>query len=118
MSLPSEDAIWYLLRSYYQRYGMVRHQIESFNNFLHHLLPHIVHESSEFRVRQGEHEEHVVTLCNLSVERPTVTDADGSERVLEPHMARLRNLTYSGAVLVDVVHEVHRHGAREYYSSL
>lgn len=110
--LPSENSIWYLIRSYYQRYGMVRHQIESFNNFIQHLLPHIVQESSEFRVKQGDNEEHVVTICNLSVERPTVTDADGSERILEPHMARLRNLTYSGSVMVDVVHDIYRNGQR------
>ena len=107
--LPTEDDVWYLLRSYYQRYGMVRHQIESFNNFIQYILPHIVQESSEFRVTQQD-EEHVITLCNLSVQRPTVMDADGSERVLEPHMARLRNLSYSGTVLVDVVHEIHRSG--------
>ena len=91
---------------------MVRHQIESFNNFLQYMLPHIVQESSEFRVKQGDDEEHIITICNLSVERPTVMDADGSERSLEPHMARLRNLTYSGAVVVDVVHEIHKNGQR------
>lgn len=110
--LPSEDDMWRLIRSYYKRYGMVRHQIESFNNFIQYMLPHIVQESSEFRMKQGDDEEHIVTICNLSVERPTVMDADGSERSLEPHMARLRNLTYSGAVIVDVVHEIHKNGKR------
>lgn len=111
-TLPTEHDVWTLLRSYYKRYGMVRHQIESFNNFIQYVLPHIVQESSEFRIQQGDNEEHIITICNLSVERPTVTDADGSERILEPHMARLRNLTYSAAVMVDVVHEIHKNGTR------
>ena len=61
------------------------------------------------RVTEGDCE-HVVSMCNLSVERPTVTDADGTERVLEPHMARVRNLTYSSAIMVDVVHDIYRNG--------
>ena len=74
-------------------------------------------ESSEVRVtQQGTTEdlaeEHVVSLCNLSVARPTITDADGSERDLLPHMARLRGLTYASSVLVDVVHDIFRAGER------
>ena len=109
--LPTENDSWFLIRSYFQKYGMCRHQIESFNNFLQILLPHIVQESSEMRVIEGD-SEHVVSMCNLSVERPTVTDADGTERVLEPHMARLRNLTYSSAIMVDVVHDIYRNGTQ------
>lgn len=111
MTLPLEDDVWCLIRSYYSRYGMVRHQIESFNHFLCTLLPHIIQESSELRITQRD-EEHVVTLCNVSIERPTVMDADGSERPLLPHMARLRNLAYSSAVMVDVVHEIYKNGTR------
>ena len=107
--LPTENDTWFLIRSYFAKYGMCRHQIESFNNFLQILLPHIIQESTEMRVTEGDCE-HVVSLCNLSVERPTVTDADGTGRVLEPHMARLRNLTYSSAIVVDVVHDIFRKG--------
>lgn len=111
-TLPSEDDVWYLIQSYFERHGFVRHQVESFDAFLHHLLPHIVHESQEIRVMQGDDEEHVVSLCNVSVSPPTTTDADGADRDLLPHMARLRGLTYSSAVTVDVVHDIRRGGVR------
>ena len=109
--LPTENEMWHLLHTYFARFGCVRHQIESFNAFVHTLLPHIVQESHEIKVVQGEHE-HVVSLCNLSVSRPTTTDADGTERDLFPHMARLRGLTYASAVLVDVVHDICKDGER------
>ena len=110
--LPTENEIWHVVSTYFRKYGLVRHQIESFNAFVTDMLPHIVRESMEIRVTQDQGaEEHVVSLCNLSVQRPTVTDADGSERDLSPHMARLRGLSYSFAVLVDVVHDVKREGA-------
>jgi DNA-directed RNA polymerase II subunit RPB2 len=111
--LPTENEIWYIIRSLINRYGCVRHQIESFNAFITQTLPHIVEESSEIRIAQGEHEEHVVSLCNLSVSRPTTTDCDGVERNLLPHMARMRSLSYSSAVLVDVVHDIFKNGERK-----
>ena len=107
--LPTDNEIWYLVKSYFEEHGVVRHQIESFNHFVHTLLPQIVQESSDVRVWQ-EDEEHVMSLCNVSVRRPTTADADGVHRDLSPHMARLRNLSYASAVLVDVVHDIYKEG--------
>lgn len=111
-SLPNDDVIWEIVRSYFQQYGCVRHQIESFDNFMHILLPHIIEESSEVHVTQGD-QQHVVSLCNVSIVRPTSTDADGVDRVLTPHMARLKGLTYSCSVTVDVVHDIYRNETHE-----
>lgn len=111
MKLPNENEVWYMLQSYYSRYGFVRHQIESFNAFITTLLPHIIQESSELRVTQDD-EEHIVSLCNMSVDRPTKTDVDGSEVPLTPQLARLCHLTYSSSVNVDVVHDIMKDGVR------
>lgn len=110
--LPTENEVWYIVYSYFEKHGFVRHQLESFDHFLHTLLPHIVQESNEIRVRQGDNEEHVVSLCNVSINRPMVADTDGTERELIPAVARLRNLTYAAAVLVDVVHDIYVDGER------
>lgn len=111
--LPTQNEIWYVINTYFKKYGFVRHQLESFNSFITTLLPHIIHESAEIRVLQDEgREEHVVSMCNVSVQRPTTSDVDGSERDLDPHMARLKGLTYASAVLVDVVHDIFIDGRR------
>jgi DNA-directed RNA polymerase II subunit RPB2 len=110
--LPTETDIWYIIYTYFEKYGFVRHQIESFNYFLYTLLPHIIQESGEIKVKQGEDEDHVISLCNVSINRPTMTDVDGSERDLLPLVARLQNLTYASAVLVDVVHDIFKNGER------
>jgi DNA-directed RNA polymerase II subunit RPB2 len=68
-------------------------------------LPQIVQESSEIRIKQND-EEHIVSMCNLSIQKPTTTEADGTEKPLLPHMARLRRGTYLCNVLVDVVHDI------------
>ena len=110
--LPTENEVWHIVNCIFAKYGLVRHQIESFNSFISTMLPHIVEESNEIRVTQGD-QEHVVSLCNLSVNRPSSTDSDGVERNLYPYQARFRGLSYSSAVLVDVVHDIFVDGERK-----
>lgn len=110
--LPTENEMWYLIHTYFETYGLVRHLVESFDHFIMHQLPHIVQEAHDIRVKQvdedGVIEDHVVYLTNVSVNRPTMTDVNGAERDLPPHVARMRSLTYASTVLVDVVHDIYR----------
>ena len=102
-----ESDCWTAISSYFQKYGIVRHQIESFDNFLMTSLPHIVQESSELRIKiPNSNDEHVIAFCNVSVQKPMIQEADGYDRPIMPHNARLRSVTYSVSVLMDVVHEI------------
>ena len=110
-TLPEENELWYIISAYVRKYGFVRHQIESFNWFTTTLLPHIIQESPEIREFQCDKtEEHVITLTNVSIMRPTIPNNHDLD--LEPHIARLRNLTYASTILVDVVHDIFVHGER------
>lgn len=105
---PTGDEIWYVLRSYFHRFGIVRHQLESFDNFMTTALPHIVQESSDVSVKSSNGEEvHTVSLCNVSVQRPMLQESDGYERAIMPTMARGRSVTYASSVMVDIVHDIH-----------
>ncbi len=63
MSSPmlSESEIWYIVQAYFEKYGTVRHQIESFDNFMTPSRPHIIQESSEILLNQGS-TNHVIAL--------------------------------------------------------
>ena len=105
---PSEKEIWYVISSYFHKFGVVRHQIESFDNFMTTSLPHIVQESSEICIKSANGEEvHTVSLCNVSVQRPIMQESDGYDRFIMPHMARLRSTTYAASVMVDIVHDIY-----------
>ena len=105
---PSEDEIWYVLRSYFHRFGIVRHQLESFDNFMTTSLPHIVQESSEICIKSANEDEvHTIALCNVSVQRPMLQESDGYERAIMPTLARMRSVTYASAVMVDIVHDIY-----------
>ena len=84
-SLPvndvSENDLWYVISSYFHRFGIARHQIESFDNFMTNSLPHIVQESSELVIKSTTtNTSHVISLCNVSVQRPMVQESDGYDR--------------------------------------
>jgi DNA-directed RNA polymerase II subunit RPB2 len=101
----SESEIWYIIKAYFAKYGIVRHQIESFDNFMTISLPHIVQESSEIVLKHDD-TTHVIALCNVSVQKPMLQESDGYDRPIMPHMARLRSATYASAIMVDVVHDI------------
>eukprot|EP00965_Chrysotila_dentata_P255924 6212381-Pleurochrysis_carterae.AAC.1 len=98
--------MWDVVRSYLDDYGVVRHQIESFNYFCNVLLPHIINEHPPLRATGRDGFEHVIQLCNLSLLPPGVRESDGSEVAITPHTTRLRGMTYASSVLVDVIHDM------------
>ena len=108
--LPTESEIWHVIGAYFNKFGVVRHQIESYDNFMTVSLPHIVQESVDICVKSNNGEMHTVSLCNVSVQRPMQQEADGYERPITPAVARLRSVTYASSVLVDIVHDMYKDG--------
>lgn len=111
MTIPTEDELWHIIGSYFKRFGIVRHQIESYDNFMTASLPHIVQESSDICLHsQDGKETHTISLCNVSIQRPTQPEADGYERSITPQLARMRSVTYAASILVDIVHDISKNG--------
>ena len=105
---PSEEELWFVIKSYFQRFSVVRHQLESFDNFMTTSLPHIVQESSELCIKSNSNNEvHKISLCNVSVQRPMLQESDGYDRHITPALARMRSVTYAASVFVDVVHDIY-----------
>lgn len=102
----TDDLVRKLVKSYINKYGVVRHQIESYNNFIANILPHIVMEGSDTsHVHSSGKFSHHIHFCNVSVKKPTIREADGFERKMIPLMARFRSMTYASSVVVDLVHD-------------
>lgn len=109
--VPTADA-WRVIEAHFDKHGLAQHQTASYDHFILHLLPQVVEESQELRVvDEARHEEHVISVCNVTVQKPAVVEADGHAHDLMPHLARLRGLTYSSSVVVDVLHDIRRDGA-------
>ena len=81
-----------IVESYFTKEKLVQHQIESYNNFLEYGLQRVIAEQSQIKTDIAD---TYVKLERIIMESPIVREADGSIELLYPSEARVRNLTYS-----------------------
>ncbi|KAJ2720946.1 DNA-dependent RNA polymerase II [Coemansia sp. Benny D115] len=99
---------WTLITRYFDEYGLVRQQIESFNSFIENTLQEIVDESRSLvmeTVAQGRQGQELkkrfhIEFGQVFMTTPCFTEKDGSLDALYPQEARLRNLTYSSPLML------------------
>jgi DNA-directed RNA polymerase subunit B" len=92
-------------REYFSRDRLAEHHFRSFNAFLDRGMQEVVDEKATIETDIGdkEGEEPVwVELGDVRVVTPRVREADGSEELLYPQEARLRNITYSAPVFMEL----------------
>ncbi|KAA8498746.1 DNA-directed RNA polymerase II subunit 2 [Porphyridium purpureum] len=108
-----ENDAWIVISSYFQEYGLVRQQIDSFNEFVSNMMQQIVDESlpiviypeSQHLPGQQDVKEdtrYLVEFGQLRLGKTGFTEPNGEMRPLFPTQARLRNLVYAAPLYVDV----------------
>ncbi len=88
-----------LTRQYLQENSMMKHFIESYNKFLETGLQGVVESQSKI---EPQVENLVLKLGKISVGQPSVTEADGTRRILMPQEARLRDLSYTAPLFLEI----------------
>lgn len=88
-----------LYNSYFTKDKLVHHHLNSFNDFIDRGLQKII---KEVGVIETNIENTYVKLGKIFVEKPVVREADGSIEKLYPNDARLRNLTYSAPIKLEM----------------
>ncbi|MBD3226569.1 MAG: DNA-directed RNA polymerase subunit B, partial [Candidatus Lokiarchaeota archaeon] len=96
--LKSSD-FWVLMNTFFKEKGLVRQHLDSYNRFLDETLQKIVDEVEEI---VPEIEGYRVRLGNIRIKKPSVVEADGSEKQIYPIEGRIRNLTYSGSLFLEM----------------
>ncbi len=87
-----------VVKKYLENHSLVESNIISFNNFIEHRMQEIVNEISE----SINNEDFEITLGKIDVGKPKIIEADGSSSLITPSEARLRNLTYSAPVTLEL----------------
>mmetsp|Transcript_18211 Transcript_18211/g.18269 ORF Transcript_18211/g.18269 Transcript_18211/m.18269 type:complete len:1196 (+) Transcript_18211:62-3649(+) len=109
--INQEDA-WIVISKYFADKGLVRQQLDSFDEFVTNTIQELVDDAGEIRVtpqdqfipgQSVEQYTYIVKFEQIYVAPPVIYEADGDARELYPHEARLRQLTYSTPIYVDVV---------------
>jgi DNA-directed RNA polymerase subunit B len=87
-----------LIKEYLKNYSRVESNIRSFNNFIETRMQEIVDELSEgLPVEDFE-----IKLGKVRVDKPNIVEADGSSKFITPAEARLRNLSYTAPIRIEI----------------
>ena len=111
-NITSEDC-FKVIGSFFESKGLVSMQIESFNEFMRSTMQDLVNEQKSVTLDQMVPQDeddpnpivikrHEVSFGKISLSSPTVTEGEGTTMDLMPNEARLRGLTYSSAVYVNM----------------
>ncbi len=92
-------------REYFSQERLAEHHFRSFNAFLERGMQDVVDEKetidTDIGDKEGEEPVHV-ELGDIRIVSPRVQEADGSEELLYPQEARLRNITYAAPVFMEM----------------
>ncbi|MFB6100056.1 MAG: DNA-directed RNA polymerase subunit B'' [Candidatus Nanohalobium sp.] len=82
--------------------NVVKHQIESYNRFVEERIQAILNEVGSIEPELPDGEDLVIKIVDVEIERPKINEADGSVRKITPREARMRDLTYSSEIKVEM----------------
>ena len=93
-----------LLKKFFESNAFVESNIKSFNHFVEHEMQNIVNEMGELipTIMPQEIEEFKIKFDKIWITKPQIIEADGSKRNVYPMEARLRGLTYSSPLYLEV----------------
>ncbi|CAG8562828.1 240_t:CDS:2, partial [Paraglomus occultum] len=106
----SQEDCWAVIQTFFNDKGLVRQQLDSFDEFVQNTMQEIVDENRNLVLQtiQGSGNEgdqarrFYIQFGQVYLSKPTMTEADGSCQAMFPQEARLRNLTYAAPLYVDM----------------
>ncbi|KAI8057998.1 hypothetical protein BDF22DRAFT_663250 [Syncephalis plumigaleata] len=91
----TQEDCWAVIGSFFEDRGLVRQQLDSFDDFIMTTLQEI---GTDEEVTKRYH----IEFGQVYLSKPSNTEADGSTDALLPHQARLRNLTYASPIYLNM----------------
>uniref|UniRef100_A0A8B9JEU7 DNA-directed RNA polymerase subunit beta n=1 Tax=Astyanax mexicanus TaxID=7994 RepID=A0A8B9JEU7_ASTMX len=117
-----QEACWIVISSYFDEKGLVRQQLDSFDEFIQMSVQRIVEDAppidlqAEAQHTSGEVEEpprYLLKFEQIYLSKPTHWERDGAPSPMMPNEARLRNLTYSAPLYVDITKTIIKEGEEQ-----
>eukprot|EP00752_Nemacystus_decipiens_P002915 g2713.t1 len=108
--ISQEDA-WVVISSYFSEKGLVRQQLDSFDEFLQSTMHELVSSAGEIKItpelqympgQDTVRRTFQINFGQVYLAKPTAREKDGSLTSMFPHEARLRNLTYNSPLYCDI----------------
>ncbi|GMM34795.1 DNA-directed RNA polymerase II core subunit [Saccharomycopsis crataegensis] len=108
--IQPEDC-WAVISSFFQEKGLVSQQIDSFDEFVNTTIQELIWEDPSLVLDQpaqhmtetdNKNKRYEITFGKIFITKPNITEPDGDVRQVFPQEARLRNLTYSSYLQVEI----------------
>lgn len=90
-----------LLKAFKNENEWVKFQVDSYNNFIAQGLQGIINEIGTIDLNPEEGGLKL-KFGDIHISKPIIKEADGSTRKVHPHETRIRNLTYSSPLFVNI----------------
>ena len=97
-----DDNFVTLLNTFLKDKGLVRFQIDSFDDFVTRRIPKVLNDIGIIKPEVPELGEFKIKLGEFKNGELSVKEADGSVRNILPLEARIRNLTYSAPMFIEM----------------
>jgi len=108
---------WKVIESYLKEdnyKNLIRHHIDSFNEFTDKRIEQIVKQTNPLLIFNNYDEEKNsykyqinVNFGDIYFNKPVIYENNGSTKLMTPNDARLRNLTYSSLLLIDITIDIY-----------
>jgi DNA-directed RNA polymerase subunit B len=110
----SDSDLWFLMKAFLEEEGLSRQHLDSYNDFIENNLQRIIDEVGEISI-DAPINPFKVKLKRIEVGRPRIVEVDGSDHPIYPKEARLRSLSYSAPLYLEMVYSSDdREGIVEY----
>jgi DNA-directed RNA polymerase subunit B len=92
---------WDLMRSFFYEEGLVKQHLDSYNDFTRNTLQQIIDEIGGITIEVPNHM-YNIKFGAIEIGDPRVVEVDGTVREVYPREARIRNLTYSAPLYLEI----------------
>ncbi|CAM9151953.1 unnamed protein product [Chrysoparadoxa australica] len=112
----TQEEAWNVISAYFAEKGLVRQQLDSFDEFVNTTLQELVKDSGDVTViprpqylpgQDTVQKKYQIEFDQVYLSKPIVVEKDGSVTNMFPHEARLRNLTYAAPLYCDIKSKVY-----------
>lgn len=97
-----EDVIFQKMDEFLKKYDSSFMQIKSYDFFLNHRLSKIIEEEPTIEIQLSENKFYVIYFGQVFVDKPYIIDENRQIRYITPNEARLRDLTYSSLISINI----------------
>lgn len=99
--LLSENDHWDMMKSFFNEEGLVKQHLDSYNDFTRNTLQQIIDEIGGIQIEVPDHV-YDIKFGAIEIGDPRVVEVDGTVREVYPREARIRSLTYSAPLYLEI----------------